>query len=59
MGRSERYSGLLRQDEPLLPERALREAFVNAVVHRDCAITGSKVLLEVFEDRVEITGPGA
>ena len=32
---------------------------MNAVVHRDYAITGSKVLFEVFYDRVEITSPGA
>ena len=43
---------------PLLPPTALREALVNAVVHRDYAISGSKVLLEVFHDRVQITSPG-
>lgn len=58
LGRKERYRGLLREDEPLLPERAVREALVNAVVHRDYAITGSKVLLEVFDDRVLVTSPG-
>lgn len=47
-----------RVDRPLVPPRALREGLVNAVVHRDYAILGSKVLLEVFSDRVEITSPG-
>ncbi len=58
LGRRETYDGLVRTDRPLLPETALREAVVNAVVHRDYAITGSKVLLEVFSDRVDVTSPG-
>jgi len=58
LGRFEQYSGLIRQDLPLVPEKALRESLVNAVVHRDYAITGSKILLEVFSDRVDVTSPG-
>lgn len=58
LGRVERYDGLIRKDHPLVPEKVLREALVNAVAHRDYAITGSKVLLEVFSDRVDITNPG-
>ena len=38
---------------------ALREALVNAVVHRDYSITGSSVILDVFKDRVVVTSPGA
>ena len=58
LGKVETYGGLVRADTPLVPERALREAIVNAVAHRDYAITGSKVLLEVFSDRVDVTSPG-
>ena len=58
LGRVERYRGIHREDTLIIPERAIREALVNAVVHRDYAITGSKVLLEVFDDRVEVTSPG-
>jgi len=58
LGRLERYRGLLREDVPLVPERVLREALVNAVVHRDYAITGSKVLFEVFSDHIDVTSPG-
>ncbi len=47
-----------REDLPLLPEGVLREAVVNAVIHRDYAQTGAPVLLEVFRDRVEVTSPG-
>ncbi len=58
LGRAESYRGLVREDRPLLPEAALREALVNAVVHRDYALTGSKVLLEVFSQRVDVSSPG-
>ena len=58
LGRFECYRDLLRQDRYLLPLVAIREALVNAVSHRDYAITGSKVLFEVFSDRIDVTSPG-
>ena len=58
LGRRELYRGLYREDIPLVPENALREALVNAVIHRDYAITGSQILLEVFYDRIVVTSPG-
>ncbi len=59
LGRFESYAGLVREDRPLLPRAAVREALVNAVVHRDYAITGSKTLFEVFSGHVDVTSPGA
>ena len=59
LGRREVYRGIVREDIPLIPERALREALVNAVIHREYAITGSPVLFEVFSDRIDVTSPGA
>lgn len=58
LGRFESYRGMIRESRPLLPEKALREALVNAVAHRDYAITGSKILLEVFSGHVDVTSPG-
>ena len=58
LGRREIYRGIVREDVPLIPESALREALVNAVIHREYAITGSSVLLEVFDDRIDVTSPG-
>ena len=59
LGRREAYGGLYRRDIPLVPEEVLREALVNAVIHRDYALTGSQVLLEVFSDRIDVTSPGS
>lgn len=58
LGKFERYQDLKREDVFLVPPKALREALVNAVAHRDYAVTGSKVLLEVFSDRIDVTSPG-
>lgn len=57
-GHRERFRDLVREDIPLLPLAAIREALVNAVAHRDYAIIGSKTQLEVFANRVAVTSPG-
>ncbi|MXZ76489.1 MAG: transcriptional regulator [Gemmatimonadetes bacterium] len=58
LARFETYHGLVREDRLLLPLPAMREAVVNSVVHRDYAITGSMVLLEVFRNCIVVTSPG-
>lgn len=58
LGTHEEYVGTQRRDVPVVPSRALREAVVNAVAHRDYAILGSRSLVEVFADRIDITSPG-
>jgi predicted HTH transcriptional regulator len=47
-----------RQDLPQYSLRAVHEAIVNAVAHRDYLIAGSSIRLFMFEDRLEITSPG-
>jgi len=59
LGRKELYRGLYRTDIPLVPEEALREALVNAVIHRDYAIRGAPILFEIFDDHIDVTSPGA
>ena len=58
LGWTESYAGILREDRPLVPEPAVREALVNAVAHRDYGLVDSPVQLEVFRDRVAVTSPG-
>lgn len=41
-----------------LPEDALREAVVNAVCHRDYFEKGARIMVEIFDDRVDIVNPG-
>ena len=49
----------LRRENILeLPEDALREAIVNAVCHRNYFEKGARVMVEIYDDRVEIISPG-
>ena len=47
-----------RIDRPQYDMRAVFEALVNAVAHRDYSVYGSKVRLRLFENRLEIYSPG-
>jgi Asp-tRNA(Asn)/Glu-tRNA(Gln) amidotransferase A subunit family amidase len=47
-----------RQEIPQFSERAIFEALVNAVAHRDYSIYGSKIRLFMFDDRLELYSPG-
>ena len=40
------------------PESVVREALVNALVHRDYSITGTDILLAIYANRLEIVSPG-
>lgn len=48
-----------RWEQPQYSVRAIFEALVNAVVHRDYSIHGSKIRLFLFADRLELYSPGA
>ena len=48
-----------REDLPEYSTQALFEAIVNAVVHRDYSIRGSRIRLSIFSDRLELCSPGA
>lgn len=50
--------GARRVDRWDYPESVIREAVVNALVHRDYSIAGSDVTLVIFSDRLEIQSPG-
>ena len=50
--------GLLRKEYPDYPKEALREALINAIIHRDYSVIGSEVHIDILDDRIEITSPG-
>ncbi len=41
------------------PELAVRELVANALIHQDLFATGTGPMVEIFQDRIEITNPGA
>ncbi|MHB0764829.1 ATP-binding protein [Stutzerimonas sp. NM35] len=48
-----------RVDYPQYSLRAVFEALVNAVAHRDYSIWGGRIRLHLFADRLELYSPGA
>ena len=49
---------MARSDAPQFSERAVFEALVNAVAHRDYAMAGARIRLHMFSDRLELYVPG-
>ena len=50
--------GLKREEIEEYPSLVLREAIVNTLVHRNYSISGSKIRILMFDDRVEFHSPG-
>lgn len=51
------FSGLDRVDFPDYPKDAIREALLNAIVHREYSFSGS-TLISIFDDRIEFVSLG-
>lgn len=55
---AELVDGTRRVDTPSLPTEPVREALVNALIHRDYLLAHIDVELSLFDDRLEIVSPG-
>lgn len=51
------FEGLIRKDERDYPVEAIREALLNAVVHREYSF-GASTLINIYEDRIEFLSLG-
>ena len=47
-----------RVDKPDYADRAVTEALVNALIHRDYIVRGSEIHIDMYDDRLEIQSPG-
>lgn len=45
-------------DKPDYADRAVTEALVNALIHRDYIVLGSEIHIDMYDDRLEIQSPG-
>ena len=50
--------GLRRKEILEIPEEALREVILNAVMHRDYHFDNAWITIEIYKDRLEISDPG-
>jgi len=48
----------LRRSVSMFPELAVRELVANALIHQDFFTTGAGPMVEIFDDRIEVTNPG-
>lgn len=51
-------NGLKREERPEYPPFAVREALVNAVCHRDYRLSGRRIEVRMYADRLEVHSPG-
>jgi ATP-dependent DNA helicase RecG len=58
MKRGVRLVSLEREEQVEYPVKAVREAIVNAVAHRDYSIRGDEIRVFMFSDRIEFYSPG-
>jgi predicted HTH transcriptional regulator len=49
---------VFRKEVRVYPELAVRELLANAIIHQDFSITGTSTMIEIFDNRIEITNPG-
>jgi predicted HTH transcriptional regulator len=55
---NEEIGKAFRKEVPMYPELAIRELVANALIHQDFSITGTGPMIELFDQRMEVTNPG-
>lgn len=48
----------IRKEVKLVPELVIRELMANAVIHQDFNLTGTSPVVEIYNNRIEISNPG-
>lgn len=51
-------TGMKSTTIPEYPIKAVREAFINSIAHRDYLLTGDCITFYIYDDRIEIISPG-
>lgn len=47
-----------RRENSLYPQLAIRELVANCIIHQDFSISGTSPMIEIYDNRIEITNPG-
>lgn len=48
----------IRREVTMFPQLAIRELVANSLIHQDFRFTGGSVMIELYDDRLEISNPG-
>ncbi len=54
-----KFGEMRRIDIPEYNTQVVREAIINALLHTDYSIQGASITVAIFDDRIEVTNPGA
>ncbi len=54
----EKIVSAIRRTIPIIPEISIREVLANALIHQDLSAAGSGPLVEIYENRIEVSNPG-
>lgn len=55
---NEEIGKAFRKEVKMFPELAIRELVANAIIHQDFSETGTGPMIEIFDDRIDISNPG-
>lgn len=55
---NEEIGRVFRKEVRMYPTLAIRELIANAIIHQDFSIKGTSPMIEIYENRIEITNPG-
>lgn len=55
---NEEIDRVFRNEVRVYPELAIRELVANALIHQDFSVQGTSVMIEIFDNRIEVTNPG-
>lgn len=56
--KKEKIGKALREEVSPFSELSIRELVANALIHQDMTISGAGPMIEIFDNRIEITNPG-
>lgn len=54
----EDINSIRRRTTSVFPLPAIREAIANSIIHQDFFVTGAGPVIELFDNRIELTNPG-
>ena len=56
--KEEKFEGGIRKTASKYSEIAIREIVANALIHQDFTVSGAGPVIEIYQDRIEVTNPG-